>query len=120
MKQSHIHQPLPLSALYRYATHAATDFTSTAELQPLDGVINQERAMQALDFTMQMPQKGYNLYAVGPYGTGKKSLIMRWLQSKTPPLIMPMIGFMFIISKIITSPLPLKSHPNGGRSSKHR
>lgn len=85
MKQSHKHDPLPLSALYRFASRAATNFASTAELQPLDGVINQERAMQALDFTMQMPQKGYNLYAVGPYGTGKKSLIMRWLQSKTPP-----------------------------------
>lgn len=85
MKKSQQHNPLPLSALYRYASEEATDFVSSAELQPLDGVINQGRAMQALDFTMQMAQKGYNLYAVGPYGTGKKSLIMRWLKSKTPP-----------------------------------
>ncbi|MFV0431348.1 MAG: Lon protease family protein [Alphaproteobacteria bacterium] len=80
MTKAPIHSPLSPDILYRYAADVSLNFKNTDEIEPLNGVINQQRAMQALDFAMQMPQKGYNLFAVGPYGTGKRSLIMRWLK----------------------------------------
>ena len=46
-------------------------FSSTAELEPLEGIIGQERAVGAFDFGLQVKMKGYNIYMAGPSGTGK-------------------------------------------------
>ncbi len=46
-------------------------FQTTAEIQPLDGVIGQERAVKAFDFGLAVKMKGYNIYMAGPSGTGK-------------------------------------------------
>jgi len=46
-------------------------FKSTAELPPLEAIIGQERAVRAIDFGIDMPNQGYNIYAVGPAGSGR-------------------------------------------------
>lgn len=46
-------------------------FQTTAELETLDGIIGQERAVKALDFGLAVKMKGYNIYISGPSGTGK-------------------------------------------------
>lgn len=51
------------------------DFETTDELPPLDGVIGQQRAVQAIEFGLAMKSFGYNLYAAGIPGTGKKTLV---------------------------------------------
>ena len=47
------------------------NFQTTAELEPLEGIIGQERAVKALDFGLSVKLKGYNIYMAGPSGTGK-------------------------------------------------
>jgi lon-related putative ATP-dependent protease len=71
--------PLPLSALRAPCDPASLPFTSTAELDPLDEPLGQERAVEAIRFAIGMRNHGYNLFALGPEGTGKMSLISAFL-----------------------------------------
>lgn len=47
------------------------NFNTTAELNPLKGIIGQERGSKALRFGLRMKEKGYNIYVTGIGGTGR-------------------------------------------------
>ncbi len=49
-------------------------FKSTADIEPLDEVIGQERAVQAVDFGLNMKSPGYNIFVTGIEGTGKSTI----------------------------------------------
>ncbi len=49
------------------------DFETTADLTPLRGIIGQERAAKALEFSLNVKKKGYNVYISGLSGTGRNS-----------------------------------------------
>jgi len=57
-------------------------FKSTAELSELSEIIGQERATRAIDFGIEIPYPGYNIYALGPAGSGRTSIIKEFLQKK--------------------------------------
>ena len=57
-------------------------FKSTADAPDLDGIIGQDRATKAIEFGMEMPYPGYNVFATGPTGAGKTSIITRFLEDK--------------------------------------
>ncbi|WP_413204671.1 Lon protease family protein [Rhodospirillum sp. A1_3_36] len=71
--------PLPPSALRLSCDADALPFASTAELAPLDEPLGQDRAVEAIRFAIGMQNHGYNLFALGPKGTGKMSLISQFL-----------------------------------------
>lgn len=48
---------------------------STEELQPLDTIVGQDRAVRALKFGLRIKDKGFNLFVSGPPGTGRKTAI---------------------------------------------
>ena len=49
------------------------DFESTAELEPLDGIIGQGRAASAMEFGLAIKRAGYNIFVAGITGTGRTS-----------------------------------------------
>ena len=53
---------------------------STARIEPLDRFIGQQRAEQAVRFAISVPDKGYNLFAVGENGLGKRTMLRRFLE----------------------------------------
>jgi len=53
----------------------ALPFESTDELEPLAGLLGQDRAEEALRFGVGMRRTGFNLYVLGPPGTGKHHLV---------------------------------------------
>ena len=55
-------------------------FATTAEIDPVEDVIGQDRAVSAVRFAIGMKHHGFNLFAMGPEGTGKFSLIRRFLE----------------------------------------
>ncbi|WP_198780656.1 Lon protease family protein [Shewanella putrefaciens] len=57
---------------------------STAELTPLDDIVGQERAQQAVEFAMGIKEKGYNIYAIGQNGLGKRTMMLRYLNRHEP------------------------------------
>ena len=48
-------------------------FQTTAELEPLDGIIGQERAVSAMEFGLTIKRTGYNIFVAGLTGTGRSS-----------------------------------------------
>lgn len=54
------------------------DFDTTAQADESTGILGQDRAVEALTFGMGMRSEGYNLFALGPSGVGKLSLIRQY------------------------------------------
>jgi len=61
---------------------AQFDFETTDELENLSQMIGQERAVGAVRFGIGIQRDGYNLYALGPSGTGKRTTISQFLRGK--------------------------------------
>ncbi len=64
--------------LYQATDLGQLDFETTAELEDLPGALGQARAVEALQFGIGMRQGGYNIFALGPAGTGKHSFIQQY------------------------------------------
>jgi len=78
------------SALRRRYEPDAFEFETTAQLQTLEGVVGQERAVQAVGLAIGIGDTGYNVFALGPPGTGKRSLVTQAVERRakgrpTPP-----------------------------------
>jgi lon-related putative ATP-dependent protease len=57
-------------------------FETTAEIEPLKDLsqgIGQPRAVEALKFGVGIQQQGYNIYALGPPGTGKHTIVRQFV-----------------------------------------
>ncbi|MBQ9732278.1 MAG: AAA family ATPase [Alphaproteobacteria bacterium] len=54
-------------------------FSSTAELEERLSALGQDRALNAVEIGVNIQSKGYNLFCLGPEGTGKTSLVKRVL-----------------------------------------
>lgn len=67
------HYELTPNDLKRDCLDCELEFDTTAELEPHDGVIGQERAVDALEFGLKVRTKGYNIYLAGATGSGKTS-----------------------------------------------
>lgn len=61
---------------------ARLPYQSSADAPDLDGIIGQDRAARAIEFGLEIPYPGYNVFATGPGGAGKTSIITRFLQDK--------------------------------------
>jgi lon-related putative ATP-dependent protease len=75
-------KPLPAAALYRRCDPAQFAFQTTAELEPLDDTPGQDRAMDAMRFGLGIRREGYNLFAIGPAGTGKRTIIEQFTRRR--------------------------------------
>ncbi len=56
------------------------DFECTEDLAPLREFIGQERATRAVEFGIDMPDTGYNIYVAGLSGTGKTSMVKAYIE----------------------------------------
>lgn len=61
-----LHKKIPLTGL---------DFDTTDDLIELNEFLGQTRALEAVNFGIGIQSQGYNMYAMGPSGIGKRSLI---------------------------------------------
>lgn len=71
------------SQLYSSCDSSLFSFTTTQELEILEQPIGQKNALEAVDFAANIEQDGYNLFAMGPSGSGKFTTIMSFLQEKS-------------------------------------
>ena len=63
------------SELRRVCDPSVFAFKDTSALEPLDVVIGQERAVQAIEFGLNMKSPGYNIFVTGEEGTGKSTIV---------------------------------------------
>ncbi len=75
---------IPLSAqqLYHACDITLFDFNTTADLEELGAIIGQARALEAIHFGIGIKKHGYNLFALGPAGSGKHGVINQLLRQK--------------------------------------
>lgn len=74
--------PLDAEELCRTCDPDQFTFETTAELDDLQEVIGQDRAVDAIQFGIGIQRSGYNLFALGPNGTGKHTSVKRSLEKK--------------------------------------
>ena len=67
--------PLPVDRLFRPCDPASLGFATTAELEPIEGIVGQDRAVEAVEFAIRLTHQGYNLFALGPEGVGRSALV---------------------------------------------
>ena len=65
--------------LYKKCDPHKFEFTTTAELEERLSALGQDRALSAVELGINIKSKGYNLFCLGPEGTGKTSLVKRIL-----------------------------------------
>lgn len=70
---------LNYKALKDYCSTTKFNFETTAELEPTDKGIGQERGITALEFGLNVDVNGYNLYVEGPSGVGKTMYTKNYL-----------------------------------------
>jgi predicted ATP-dependent protease len=68
---------------------AVLGFESTAELEPLDEILGQPRALKALDLGLGIRHHTYNIYVAGLNGTGQKETITKVLNERMADKAVP-------------------------------
>ena len=73
-------QPLKPEALHRRCDAGRFGFRTTAELAKLPGLAGQSRALDAVSFATAIRERGYNLFVIGPPGSGKHTGVRDFLE----------------------------------------
>ncbi len=68
--------------LYRKCDPQKFEFTTTADLEERLSALGQDRAISAVELGINIRSRGYNLFCLGPEGTGKTSLVKRILEKE--------------------------------------
>jgi lon-related putative ATP-dependent protease len=66
--------------LRRLCDPASLDFASTTELNTLETIIGQDRAVSSLQFGLGIQDPGFNIYVSGLPGTGRTTAVRAFLQ----------------------------------------
>ncbi len=74
--------PLGPDALYRRCDPDMFAFDTTDDLKTLDQIIGQDRAVEAVRFGIGIRREGYNMFALGPSGSGKYHMVRQFLEDK--------------------------------------
>ncbi|MFP4223954.1 MAG: Lon protease family protein [Phycisphaeraceae bacterium] len=75
---------LETGELLRRCDPAQFDFETTSDLEPLADIVGQDRAVEAVRFGIDIRQEGYNIFVLGPPGTGKLTLVRQFLEQRAP------------------------------------
>jgi ATP-dependent Lon protease len=76
--------PLPVGALRWRCNPDDLLFDSTAELEPMVGVIGQDHAVESLEFGLETNAPGQNVFVRGLTGTGRMTLLKQLLEQIRP------------------------------------
>lgn len=73
---------LAATELHRICDPDSLGFDTTTEIEPLAGALGQEDAMKALAFGVSVASKGYNIFALGRAGSGRRTFIRKALETR--------------------------------------
>ncbi|WP_305908855.1 ATP-binding protein [Methylomarinum sp. Ch1-1] len=75
-------QALDANQLYKPCNVENFHFKSTEELEDVDIFLGQDRAIDSIQFGIRIDQRGYNVFALAPSGTGKLTTIQHLLNQE--------------------------------------
>lgn len=78
-----LEQSLSSNQLYQACDLSQLDFVTTAELETLARPVGQDRALEAIEFGVDIKRQGFNIFALGDAGVGKHQLVDAILAGRT-------------------------------------
>jgi lon-related putative ATP-dependent protease len=66
---------LKVEQLTNTCVSECTNFDDTRLIEPLSGIMGQDRAVAAIKFGISMNRRGYNIYVAGGWGSGRNSYV---------------------------------------------
>ncbi|MFP6690503.1 MAG: AAA family ATPase [Alphaproteobacteria bacterium] len=75
-------KPLPVESLCSICDPAQFPFATTAELDDQLDIAGQDRAVDAVRFALGIKQEGYNVFVLGPPGSGKHAVAKKLLKQQ--------------------------------------
>lgn len=75
-------EPLDVASLRVQCDPASLGFETTGELDAFDGLVGQDRALDAMHFGANIERKGFNLFALGAQGSGRHTAVRTMLDGK--------------------------------------
>jgi lon-related putative ATP-dependent protease len=101
---------LPVGRLRRTCDPKLFTFKTTAELKPFDGLIGQERALEALDLGARIDKPGFNVFVLGERGTARhgtvRGLIDKYAAKMPAPSDWVYVANYALADRPIAIPLP--------------
>lgn len=76
-----VHKISPEEAYHRCDPDSFS-FETTTEVEELSHFIGQDRALEAVDFGIGMQQQGFNLFVIGPEGSGRHTVVESFIHDK--------------------------------------
>ena len=70
---------LSAQQLRSFCELAEFNFSTTNDIPDFEGIVGQDRAIDALTFAVEIDRPGYNMYLMGSTGLGKHTLLKRFL-----------------------------------------
>ena len=74
------YEEVPIEKLRWRLDPATLPFKSTDDLEPLDEIVGQKRAVEAFRFGLGIESHGYNVFVTGLAGTGRMSTVRKMLE----------------------------------------
>jgi lon-related putative ATP-dependent protease len=84
------HPALAPDRLRPSADPALLGFVTTAELEPISGLIGQDRALKAIELGVNIRQYDFNIFVLGPPSAGKTTAVRAFLEKKAATRAAPM------------------------------
>ncbi|MFH0945115.1 MAG: AAA family ATPase [Planctomycetota bacterium] len=75
---------VPLDKLRWHCDESLFHFETTADIEPMTGIIGQEDAVVALQYGLEVDAPGQNIFVRGLVGTGRLTLVRRLLEQIQP------------------------------------
>ena len=83
-KVAPVHAELPAEKLRWRCEASRLPFETTAQTEPREGFIGQERALRALKMGVELSAPGYNVFVCGLAGTSRGGTIARMIEELHP------------------------------------
>ncbi|MGE5220849.1 MAG: Lon protease family protein [Omnitrophica WOR_2 bacterium] len=108
-------EPLSPDALFRHTDPELLKFNTTDDVDDLIEAIGQPRAVEAVRFGIGINQNGYNIYALGPNGVGKLSLIKEFFEKRASTEPVPSDWVYVYNFKVKHQPCAIQLPPGKGK-----
>lgn len=105
---------LSAEALCRRCDPADLPFETTETLEDLPDLLGQARAAEAIEFGIGIRSEGYNLFAMGPEGLGRRTAVRRYLERLAPAQAVPPDWCYVFNFQTPHKPRALRLPPSGG------
>ena len=95
LKKAPQYKPLPAEELRWSFDESLLDFDSTREINPIEGILGQDRALSAINLGININSPGYNIYISGLSGTGKTTTVKQILEARATDAV-PLFDYAYV------------------------